>query len=229
MPFKFRKGFTLAELVVATLIFGFMVTSLATIYSTANKHMFQNYRMNAFKSDASIAMKTITTRLQAANRIDSPAPNASGASLAFAVNVDQMGCYPVNAQEASATAWHYFCYSAQVTPECPSGSCLYHHTGAIAGGGGCPGGAAWGASYPVPTCGCAGCGTVTRLVEYVYPGVPPVLFSRPAASSDLVKIRLRVRWDPDANFAAGLRDFRTTGKSIDTSVETTVKVNRSGR
>lgn len=235
MPFKFRigvkrAGFTLAELVVATLIFGFMVASLATIYSTANKHMFQNYRMNTFKSSASVAMKAITTRLQAANRIDAPGPNASGSNLAFAVNVDQNGCYPVNSGEVSS--WHYFCRSGVIPGECPQGNCLYYHTGTIAGGAGCPGGAAWAASYPVPSCGCAGCGTVTQLVSSVYPGATPPLFSRLNGdvnmALNLVKIRLRIYWDPATNFTAG-RDFRTTAKIIDTPLQTTVKMSRAGR
>ena len=54
-----KKGFTLIELLIAILLFGFMAMSLATIYSTANKHMFQQYRHNAVKSAASVAMKDI--------------------------------------------------------------------------------------------------------------------------------------------------------------------------
>ena len=233
MPFKFvtkRAGFTLLELVVAMLIFGFMVTSLATIYSAANKHMFQNYRMNTFKSNASISMKVITTRLQEANRIDAPGLNASGAILAFAVNVDQMnGCYPIN--PAEPVTWHYFCHSSLVTADCPSGSCLYYHTGPIIGGVGCPG-PAWVANYPVTFCGPGGStvppSTITLLASYIYPSVTPVLFSRQSiAGSDLVKISLRVRWDPDTNSTAST-NFSSTSRLIDTTLDTTVRVTRAG-
>ena len=118
-----RNGFTLAELVIASLIFGFMITSLATIYSTANKHMFQQYRQNTIKSGASVAMKAIVSKLTAATRIDcpclpSPAPCPAGCSgvtagniLAFAVNVDQnSGCFPIStlATAPFTPSWHRF-------------------------------------------------------------------------------------------------------------------------
>ncbi len=223
-------GFTLAELIIATLIFGFMVASLSTLYSTANKHMFQSYRADKFKSEGSMAMKTITSRLQEANRIDSPALNATGTTLAFADNVDQLsGCYPINASEP--VSWHYFCRSTIVSNDCQSGSCLYYHTGTISGGGGCPGGAAWNplANYPA-YCGPGGGGNVTLLTSFVdittLPALP--LFSRQVAgSSALVGINLRVRWDPATNGTVG-RDFRNTGKLIDTTLSTTVRVNRAG-
>src|ERR1035437_10370770 len=94
---KTRPGFTLAELVIAVLIFGFMSTSLATIYSTANRHMFQNYRNNMIKSNVSLALSDIRHNLQQATRVDIPAVGAGGNVLAFTSNVDQLtGCYPVN-------------------------------------------------------------------------------------------------------------------------------------
>ena len=229
MTFKSRKGFSLVELLIASLIFGFMTVTMVAINAAINKQMFHNYRANAFKSDASIAMKDLTNRLQEANRIDQPALNSSGAILAFAVNVDQMsGCYPINAAEASR--WHYFCHSGLVTPDCPSGSCIYHHTGPINGGGGCPNGPFWdAASYPVTSCGTDGGGTVTLLASYIFPSSPaPELFSRRVAdgitASNLVKIKLRVRCDPATDVNAAARKDRV----IDTTLDTTVRLNRAG-
>ena len=242
-------GFTLVELIIATLIFGFMVASLSTLYSTANKHMFQNYRMDKFKSEASVAMKAITSRLQEANRIDSPALNSAGNILAFAVSVDQLtGCYPVNTSEPAS--WHYFCRSTSSSGDCPSGSgCLYYHTGPFTGtgGGGCPPtvnpvlnwtfpqGTYPRGSYPVQFCGTGGGGAVTLLASFVDVTAP--IFSRLqvtgnpstdiAGSSALVNINLRVRWDPATNGNAS-RDFRNTGKLIDATLNTTVRVNRAG-
>ncbi|HBA61697.1 MAG TPA: hypothetical protein DCZ92_12975, partial [Elusimicrobia bacterium] len=46
---KKRSAFTLMELMVAILIFGFMSAAMASIYSTANRAMFQNYRGNFVK------------------------------------------------------------------------------------------------------------------------------------------------------------------------------------
>ena len=137
-----RKGFTLMELVLATLMFGFMMMSLASIYSTANRHMFQSYRQNIIKSNASTAMKTITVRLSEANRVDAPIEGFSGNFLRFAVNVDQTsGCYPVN--PAITPTWHYFCYIPKAGANCTPADCLlYYHTANYTGpgGGGCPSG-----------------------------------------------------------------------------------------
>ncbi|OGR41395.1 MAG: hypothetical protein A2X35_10315 [Elusimicrobia bacterium GWA2_61_42] len=229
MTFKYRRAFTLAELLIATIIFGFMMTSMAGIYSTANKHMFQNYRQNTIKSSALVAMKTITSRLQEANRIDVPAPNASGNTLAFAINVDQLnGCYRINSQVVPT--WHYVCLAPAINIACPYGNCLYYHTGDIAGGGGCPAGPFWSVgSYPVGACGQAVAGqTVTQLSAHVIPVTS--LFSRTAADvagKPVVKVRMRVFWDPATNFTPGTRDFRTAGQRVDATLITAVRLNVS--
>ena len=54
-----RGGFTLIELIVATMISSFIALSLVTIYSTANRHVFQTSRANAVKADLSVAMKAL--------------------------------------------------------------------------------------------------------------------------------------------------------------------------
>ena len=123
-----RPGFTLAELIIAVLIFGYMSASMATIYSTANRHMFQNYRNNMIKSNVSLAMRDIRRNLSQATRIDSPTYGAGGTNLKFAVNVDQLtGCYPVN-QDAPVT-WHYFCTAPD--PSMAGVTDLYHYTGTV--------------------------------------------------------------------------------------------------
>ncbi|MBU2573393.1 MAG: type II secretion system GspH family protein [Elusimicrobia bacterium] len=237
MKLRSRKGFTLAELLIAVLIFGFMITSLATIYATANKHMFQQYRTNTVKSGASVAMKTIVNNLMAANRIDAPAPNASGNILAFAVNVDQnSGCYPIStlATAPFTPTCHYFCLS---------GGFLYHHTTPItAVPPGCPSPVTCSTcftqistpGYPA-FCGPGGGGTVTKLgaVTQVLGIVDPNasgLFSRRTVDgiyeADQVKVMLRVNWDP-ADMATPGVDLRTSGRKIDATLTSTVKINRS--
>lgn len=227
-----RKGFTLAELVIATLIFGFMITSLATIYATANKHMFQQYRQNSVKSAASVAMKDMVNNLMTANRVDYPAYNAADTRLAFAVNVDQnSGCYPVNT--AQAVTWHYFCLS---------GRTLYHHFGTVTGGAGCP------APPPVP-CTSAGCFTIASYPAFCGPGggglvtqlsnmvsldpYTSAIFTRKGTTStydkvyeeDQVKIVLRLFWDPQSLTTSGA--VNTVGRVVNTTLISTVKVNRS--
>ncbi|MFA6433894.1 MAG: prepilin-type N-terminal cleavage/methylation domain-containing protein [Elusimicrobiales bacterium] len=219
-------GFTLIELVVAVFICGFMVLALVTIFSTAHKHLFQNYRLNAFRSGATLAVKDISARLAEANVVDQPAANAAGNTLAFAVNVDRMGrCYPLNRGEE--TRWHYYCYAPGATARCPGG-CLYHHTGLIAAAAAvppesdCPSGRVWPAAYPVPICGAAG-GTITLLATYVQP--TPTIFSR--TGNDLINVNLRVFWDPRAR-ATALHNFAATDKPVDFTLNTTIKANCAG-
>ncbi|MBI4802686.1 MAG: prepilin-type N-terminal cleavage/methylation domain-containing protein [Elusimicrobia bacterium] len=239
-----RKGFTLAELLIAVLIFGFMISSLATIYSTANKHMFQQYRTNTIKSGAAVAMKDIVNNLMAANRIDCPCsssspcpagcPGTAANTLAFAVNVDQnSGCYPIStlATAPFTPSWHYFCLS---------GRTLYHHTGTLAGGTGCP--SAVGctsptcfteASYPA-FCGPGGGGTTVTQLSNMITLDPLIgaLFTRMGAvnhnvyEQDQVKIVLRVFWDP-ANMVTAGYNLTTSGRIIDTTLTSDVKINRS--
>jgi len=232
MKLRTRKAFTLVELIIASLLFGFMIMSLATIYSTATKHMFQSYRQNTVKSNASVAMKTITAKLAAANRIDLPGPGSWGNSLRFAVNVDQTtGCYPIN--PAEPVTWHEICYAPDVTGTCPLGNCLYYHTGTIAGGGNCPNAPFWGAFYQSSVgCGTAGLGTVTLLASFVQPPAGGAMFSRALGNGTLgnnvVNISLRVLWDPAVVSTAG-RDFRASSKKIDSTLTTSVGIVRAGQ
>lgn len=228
---KKRAGFTLAELVIAVLIFGFMSTSLATIYSTANRHMFQNYRNNMIKSNVSLAMRDIRRNLQMATRLDIPAVGAGGNVLAFATNVDQLsGCYPVN--QAETPAWHYFCTRADAMDATITD--LYHHTGTIGVNAtwcGSSPTAFWNAgSYPVPICGTQQAGqTVTLIMQYSVPAAAPnsaSMFSRIASAPDnvyerdSVLVTLRSRW------IAALRGFGTSQRQrdVDFTLSSQVKI-----
>ena len=233
---KKRPGFTLAELIIAVIIFGFMSTSIATIYSTANRHMFQNYRNNMIKSNVSLAMRDIRRNLQMATRVDIPAagvsgpPATAGNVLAFVTNVDQLtGCYPVN--QAVAPAWHYFCTTNDAADATITD--LYHHTGTIAGDaswcGSSPANNLWTGNYPVPICGQAmGGQTVTRIMQFSVPANAPYsssIFSRTAAAPDnvyetnSVLVTLRSRW------VASQRGFGTNQRQRDVDFTLNTRVN----
>ena len=241
---KTRPGFTLAELLLAVIIFSFMMTSLATIYSTANRNMFQNYRANIVKTNVGIAMRAIQNTLVGATRLDTPIYGASGNILAFATNVDQnTGCYPVNTDAsssrliqgvylsaASPPAWHYFCVAQDATT--PGVTALYYHTGLIPlgpPGTGCDSAtpAIWdrnGANGYPAFCGFEGGGTVTLLMQIKdnsAPVVIPPLFSRSNADNvyekDLVLVRLRSYW------SASSRGFGKSQRDVDFSLASAVK------
>lgn len=213
-----RPAFTLVELLVAIFIFSYIAASMATIYSTTSRHMFQNYRRNTVKSDVLIAMRAVQMGLTAATRLDAPARNTQGNVLAFAENVDQnTGCFPISNAVPQLT-WHYFCLAGDNN--------LYHHSGQVTGNGipcGTPGGSTWGAAYPVPGCGMnIGGQTVTLLMRNVSPA-NGFLFSRRAADgideAGSVRIRLRSFWS-----AAG-RGFGSSQRDIDFSLDTVVTAN----
>lgn len=231
-----RKGFTLAEVVLALFIFGFMSMSLATIYATANRHMFQNYRRNTISTNADLAMKLIHNTLTTATRLDSPALNASGTVLAFASNVDQTtGRYPINT--AAPADWHYFCVGPDnIDPTIPV---LYYHTARLSNGvGGVPSTNVLNTGAPVfgsanyPACGPGGGGTVTKLMPYItVPPLSPVEtrnpFSRSSADGineiPAVRIRLHSYWQAD------VRGMGASQRNIDFVLDSVVTVNRAAQ
>lgn len=227
-----RKGFTLAELVLALFIFGFMSMSLATIYGTANRHMFQNYRRNTIKTNADFAMKVLHNTMATATRLDFPAYGAAENRLAFASNVDQSGCYRIST--ADPASWHYFCVAAD--PVLPGVTNLYYHTGNIGGGAaGCMAAApaTWSPSYPA-FCGPGGGGTVTLLMQHVASPLPQppdsqttFIFSRSPLDRvnevPAVRIRLRSQW------IAANRGYGGSQRDVDFTLDSLVSVNRTSR
>jgi prepilin-type N-terminal cleavage/methylation domain-containing protein len=229
---KKRAGFTLVELIVASLIFAFMMTSLATIYSTSNRYMFQNYRANIIKTNVGVSVKAIQNHLSLATRIDQPsglnagtALGASGNVLAFAENVDQMnGCYPITA--SAPASWHYFCLAPD--PQDNTVTDLYYHTGTIAGGPGCPAASSFSYTPPYPgSCGFGGGGLVTILMKNVNTFQP--LFSRNTAQNvyerDVVRVILRSRW------VAANANFGPNGvqKDVDYTMDSVIKASIPGQ
>ncbi len=203
--YRRKPGFTLMELVMATVIFAMMMSSLVTIYSTIHRHMFQKYRENILKSDLAMAMKAIQSRLMMATRVDTPNFGGSSNVLAFTSNVDaQSGCSPINS--AVANVWHYICTSACPSPYTGE-TCLYYHMGTVSRNtGGCPCSATdpdrWTGSYPVPNCGrSSGGDTVTLLARFIRPPKSPPYpsryFNRTSAwgvrEVDQVRVTLRAR------------------------------------
>ncbi len=237
----YRKGFTMAELILAIFIFGFMSMSLATIYATANRHMFQNYRRNIIKTNADFAMKVLHNTLSTATRIDFPAYGAAADTLRFASNVSQglqagnaSGCYRISTPDEAR--WHQFCVAPDNTPGNAGVNNLYYHTGTIPGGNaGCmvAAPATWngtGASGYPAFCGFGGGGTVTLLMQYVVPPPAPrsqFTFSRAALDGvrevPSVRISLRSFW------VAANRGFGSNQRDVDFSLDSLITINRTSQ
>ena len=209
------------ELIIAVLVFSFMMASMSAIYSTITRNTHQNYRQDMWKTNTAMAMRTIQQNLIAATRIDSPAAGGVSDHLNFAVNVDQLtGCAPIG---PGPITWHHFYRTTVVTPGCPSGSCLYYCSGPIptGGSGACSSAALFfwnppGGVYPV-------CAAPILLLSNVTPrpGVP--VFSRQMNEKGVVAVNLRILWNPGVLATAGA-DLSTSQRTIDYSLQTVVRV-----
>jgi prepilin-type N-terminal cleavage/methylation domain-containing protein len=222
-----RRAFTLVELMVAIFIFSFMAASMATIYSTAHRHMLQNYRGNAVKSTMILGLRAIQNNLAAATRVDVPALGAQGNVLDFATNVDRLtGCYPVSlaAVAVSPPAWHHFCLGNDTAA--PGTQALFYHSANLPASGipcGQAGSPVWNGVYPVPPGSCGlnmGGQTVIKLSQYVVPLPGQQIFSRRSAErindSATVRVRLRSFWDASA------RSLGASQRDVDFSLDTVI-------
>lgn len=105
---KNASGFTLVELMLATLIFSMVIAGLAAIYTTAFSQSGAVLRDARLKSTAMISFKTITQGLVSATRLDSPAKNGSGAILSGCTNMA-----PDGVQNTAALSFGSFAYCVQ--------------------------------------------------------------------------------------------------------------------
>ncbi|KAF0126584.1 MAG: hypothetical protein FD189_922 [Elusimicrobia bacterium] len=212
-----RPGFSLTEMMVGVMISGMVLASLAAIHATSSTHLFQNYRQNKVKNEASIAMKTVMNRLSGVTRIQRPSPGTAENVLFIAENVDHFptGCYPIRAGQP--VRWHFFCHYTTLNAYCRSGSCLMYHTGTVAGGAGCPS-AVNAPALPFPAfCGPGGGGAVTRLMDHLDVSGGAV-FSRRAADGiyerSSVRARLHLRWTPSVSLSRTARTIDSVLESI---------------
>ena len=230
---KKRAGFTLTELIVATMISGFIAVSMITIYSTTNRHVFQNYRGNTVKSDAALGMRAIRNAMAQATRIEAPAQNSTGGQLLVIANMDKItNCYPM--APAETVNWYLFC-----TVNVAGNVKLFFHSGTIAGACACPGSAAvtpatCAAPNIVVNCG-ANQSNVMQLTQFLNTSAP--VFSRswtlgdiPAGDNLSVRVRLRSVWTAAGrgSGAADAVDFSATQRNVDTSLDSTFTISSPG-
>lgn len=84
---KRAPGFTLVELMLATLIFSMVIAGLASIYTTAFSQSGSVLRDARLKSTAMLSFKQMTQSLVSATRLDSPPKNGSGVVLSGCTNM----------------------------------------------------------------------------------------------------------------------------------------------
>lgn len=223
---KKRPAFSLIELIVATCITGFMALSLVTIYTTANRHMFQNFRSEKVKSDVALGMRAIRNAVGQATRITEPDVNTTGTTLLVTTNIDQLtGCYPI--QPLQPVTWHYFCTATVADGTPPRNNIgLYYQTGDHGGSCSCP--PAAGCTAPAPPL--AACTSGQRLTAYL---TTASIFSRtfgdiPLNDSLSVRVRMRSTWTP-AGIAtgAGAYGLAATQRPVDYTLDSIFSVTRS--
>jgi len=215
---KKRLGFTLIELTTAALISSFIAVAMATIYSTASNHIFQNYRGNKVKTDAALGMRAIRNAMAQATRIDEPAFNSTGERLSIAANVDQLtGHSPLSPSDAAT--WHLFCTVTE-----PDGNIkLYYQFGAYPACNVLSAGAVPPICPPNPAINEV-CGAGILLAQYL--DTDQVFSRRPAdvsGSKSLVRVTLHSQW-----FAA-IRGFGSNQRDIDYMLDTVFSANNPSK
>lgn len=235
---KYREGFTLIELLISLIIFSFISFSMVSIYVTANRHFFQNYRYDKLRIGLTASMKFVENTFKTATVIDSPSVGGSSKILAFASNVDPSGCNPIT---GTMIQWHYFCIDKCYPDSAnPNGtSCLYYHTNLVnANGDGCPGSNAWnnGSSFYPISCTSTRNSSETMVVllpfiispdfdttsandpynDAISNNIP--IFSRNLSEPNIVRVRFRVYWRP----YGGLKNV---SREVDSKLETYLTAN----
>ncbi|MBI5597655.1 MAG: type II secretion system protein [Elusimicrobia bacterium] len=95
-------GFTLVELMLASLIFSMVVAGLAAIYSTAYHQSGRIITDSRLKSTAAIALRQVTQEVVSATRFDEPAPGGSGSVLRGCSNMATDGTQITAAQPVTS-------------------------------------------------------------------------------------------------------------------------------
>lgn len=80
------SGFTLVEMMIATLIFSMVIAGFAAIYTTAFSQSGAVLRDARLKSNMMVAFKNINKRMASATWITQPAMGSSGTALAACTN-----------------------------------------------------------------------------------------------------------------------------------------------
>lgn len=108
-------GFTLVELMLASLIFSMVVAGLAAIYSTAYHQSGRIITDSRLKSTAAIALRQVTQEVVSATRFLEPGPGASGSCLRGCSNVATDGTLITTAQPVTSFG---FCVQAATLGSC---------------------------------------------------------------------------------------------------------------
>lgn len=161
-----REGFTLVELMVASLLFALVVAGLAAIYATVFKQARRILVENRVKNQAAYAMKAVKMELAQATSAELPAAGTSGqhlsgcrgfkadgapmVSTAGGFGAFDTGCFHfcVRTTPGGGTADTSCTSAGQDPPSERPAACLYYYP---------PGSGAWGGPPP-PTVTDSTCG-----------------------------------------------------------------------
>lgn len=212
-----RNSFTLIELVVSLVIFSFMLVTLSTVYATANRFFFQQYREDLWKTRFTLSMKFIKNRLSIATDIERPQPGNQTNDLAFYSNYVKMppgdtsypgmGCAPTTSQPSS---WHYFCMDSNNT--------LYYYTGNIPSPAQCPDQSSTPNWIGLINCGITS-GGVLLTQNIQIPSNRTTLFARLSQPNNTLRVSLRMLWQATGGFSK-------IARNIDITDETYITVNK---
>ena len=136
------KGFTLAELMVASLLFAMVIAGLATIYATLFKQTGRVMSENMLKNQATVAMRAIKQEIGQATMLTVPALGSSSNHLAGCRNLLSDGTIVESSakayMEGASSGFGFGCFRFCVRPtelvgsQCLTGSqtpppCLFYY------------------------------------------------------------------------------------------------------
>jgi len=78
---KKKDGFTIVELIIASLLFSMVIAALSAIYATAFGQSGRTFRESRTKLMATMSMRALMREMAQATRIDLPSKNSSGSHL----------------------------------------------------------------------------------------------------------------------------------------------------
>ncbi|TPW21714.1 MAG: hypothetical protein FD126_410 [Elusimicrobia bacterium] len=144
------SGFTLVEMMIATLIFSMVIAGFAAIYTTAFSQSGAVLRDARLKSIAMISFKNITKKMASATRVDLPLAGASGTAMTGCAQMAPDGD-PMGFGSSSAFG---FCIQTGTSNGCGTADnpppCLFMYT--------------W-AACPPPALNTGNCGSALGAVE----------------------------------------------------------------
>ncbi|OIO09560.1 MAG: hypothetical protein AUJ52_06240 [Elusimicrobia bacterium CG1_02_63_36] len=136
---KKSDGFTIVELIIASLLFSMVIAALSAIYATAFGQSGRTFRESRTKLMATMSMRALMRETAQATRIDLPAQDSYGRELSGCSNAKSDSTRITTAQQS--TRFHFCVRNSNLGSGLCDGDpdaapCLFYYTRSVSGN--CP-------------------------------------------------------------------------------------------